>query len=171
MFITIKDILKTSYTVIDQNITMTEQQIQDGGFSGEVACSAEINRLKYRVYLKVSYSCTVKRECSRCLNSFKYPVKGVISIVLQDKKVSRGTDDEEDAFDYNFSESDTVIDIRQSLYEDVMVNLPIKPLCKEDCPGIKEYNKNDTSDQGIKEDTIDPRWEALKKIKKKSNKQ
>jgi uncharacterized protein len=170
MFITIKDILQTGHAVIDQSITMTEQQIQDGGFVGEVACSAEINRLKYRVYLKVSYNCTVKRECSRCLNTFDYPVNGVISIVLQDKKVLKGSDDEEDTSDYFFSESDMVIDIRQSLYEDVMVNLPIKPLCRDDCPGIEINNKKDTKTQETQQDTIDPRWEALKKIKKKSNK-
>ncbi len=166
MFITIKDILKASHTVINQSITMTEEQALDGGFASEVVCSAEINRLKYRVYVKVSYNCTLKRECSRCLNSFEDPVKGAISIVLQDKKVLKGSDEE--TFDYYFSETDKVVDIRQSLYEDVMVNLPIKPLCREDCTGITNYGINNSKTQGSKQDTIDPRWEVLKKLKKKS---
>ena len=169
MYITIKDILKSSHAVIDQRIAMTEQQVRDGGFVGDVACSAKINRLKYRVYLKVSYSCTVKRECSRCLNSFEYPVKGVLSVVLEDKKVSKGLDDNEGTYDYNFSDTDTVIDIRQSLYEDVMVSLPIKPLCNADCQGIKDYNIKDATEKDSQQDAIDPRWEALKKFKKKHN--
>jgi len=45
-----------------------------------------------------------------------------------------------------------------------MVNLPIKPLCETDCRGVTDYMEKDTDKEAEKE--IDPRWEALKKIKR-----
>lgn len=164
MLITIKDIPK-GHTVIEQNVTMTEEQIKDCGFTDEVVCHAEIDRIQFQIYIHMSYTCHVKQECSRCLKELESLVKGDFTIVLQDKNtLGKIEDDDADAFDYYFSERDTEIDIRQSLYEDVMVNVPIKPLCKPDCQGVSAY-KEKSSDSKT-EGEIDPRWEALKKIKK-----
>ena len=164
MLINIKDIPK-GHTVIEQDVTMTEEQIQDTGFAGNVFCRAEIDRIQFQIYIHVSYTCNVKQECSRCLEEIEFPVKGDFDIVLQDRNaLGKIEDDDSDSFDYYFSERDAEIDMRQSLYEEVMVNLPIKPLCKTDCQGVTDYIEKDKGT----EEVIDPRWEALKKIKRNS---
>ncbi len=166
MLINIKDIPK-GHTVIEQDVSMTEEQIEDTGFVGNVFCHAEIDSIQFQIYIHVSYTCKVKQECSRCLKEIEFPVKGEFDIVLQDRNSPDKIEgDDADSFDYYFSERDAEIDIRQSLYEEVVVNLPIKPLCKTDCRGVTDYKKKD-SDNGA-EEVIDPRWEALKKIKKNS---
>ncbi len=158
MLINIKEIPE-GHSVIDQNVTMTEEQIKDGGFVGEVVCHADIERLQFQIFLRVSYTCEVNLECSRCLNTLKYPVSGMCDIILQEEGApdSLGTDE----VDYNFSDRGVSLDVRQSLYEELMINLPIKPLCKNDCPGVIEYTQRDKDN----EKAIDPRWEALKKLK------
>lgn len=163
MLINIKDIPK-GHTVIEQNVTMTDEQIKDSGFAGSVFCHAEIDRIQFQIYIHVSYTCNVKQECSRCLKEIEFPLKGKFDIVLQDRNALGKIEEGDDTFDYYFSEREQEIDIRQSLYEDVMVNLPIKPLCKTDCRGVTDYMEKDTDKEAEKE--IDPRWEALKKIKR-----
>ncbi len=164
MLINIRELPK-GHTVVEQDVSMTEEQVGDVGFCGNVFCHAEIDRVQFQIYAHVSYTCKVNQECSRCLTAFEYPMKGTFDIILQDRSaLGKIEDDDADSFDYYFSERDAEIDIRQSLYEEVMVNLPIKPLCKTDCQGVTDYKEKD-SDKGS-EEVIDPRWEALKKIKR-----
>lgn len=166
MLINIRELPK-GHTVVEQDVSMTEEQVSDVGFCGSVFCHAEIDRVQFQIYAHVSYTCKVNQECSRCLTAFEYPMKGTFGIILQDRNaLGKIEDDDADSFDYYFSERDAEIDIRQALYEEVMLNLPIKPLCKTDCQGVTDYKEKD-SDKGS-EEVIDPRWEALKKIKRNS---
>lgn len=139
---------------------MTEEQIRDGGFHGDIACHADVEKFQFQVFLHVAYSCELHQECSRCLNIFECPVQGTCDIIVQDKNAHRdlGNDD----VDYYFGDRDETIDMRQSLYDEVMINLPIKPLCREECSGIEGY-KTETKDE--QEKPVDPRWEALRKLK------
>jgi len=162
MLIHIKEIPE-GHSVIKQNVTMTEEQIQDGGFNGDVICHAEIERLQFQIFLRIRYACRVNQECSRCLTAFEYPLKGECFVILQDDKAPESLGSDE--IDYRFSDRDATVDIRQSLYEEVMISVPVKPLCKHDCAGVSEYVLDKSQEQ---EDTIDPRWEALKKLKENS---
>lgn len=158
MLLSIKEIPE-GHSVHDQEVTMTEEQVQEGGFMGAVFCHADIERLHSQMFIRVHYSCRVHQECARCLTVFEYPLTGLCTVVLQDKNARDGLG--QDEVDYLFSDRDTVIDIRQSIYEDVIINIPIKPLCREDCAGVTEVNLGRSKE----ENTIDPRWEALKKLK------
>ena len=162
MLLHIKEI-PVGHSVVKQNVTMTDEQIKDGGFNSDVICHAEIERLHFQIFLRIRYTCKVNQECPRCLTAFEYPLEGECSVILQDEKAPESLGSDE--VDYRYGERDTTIDIRQSLYEEVMINIPIKPLCKEDCTGGSEYTQDESKEQG---DTIDPRWEALKKLKENS---
>ncbi len=160
MIINIREIPE-GHSIIDQSVTMTEEQIKDGKFVGNVDCHADIERLQFQIFLNISYKCAVNLECSRCLNAYKYSAQGMCKIILQEKGALEGLGDDE--VDYNFNDHGTTVDIRQSIYEEVIINLPFKPLCKEDCAGVEEYTQKEKSDNK----TIDPRWEALMKLKDK----
>jgi uncharacterized protein len=150
------------HSVIEQQVTMTDEQIQEGKLCGDVKCRAEVERLQYQIFLRITYTCRVNQECSRCLTSFEYPLKGEATVILQAKNAPESLGSDE--VDYFFSDRDTTVDIRQSLYDEVMINIPIKPLCREECAGVTDYIDKDA----IKgKDEIDPRWEALKKLKEK----
>ncbi len=165
MLINVRNIPE-GHSVIEQNVNMTEEQIREGGFSGVVSCHAEIDRLHAQIYIRLFYKCKVNQKCSRCLNNFEYPIEGECSVVLQDRGLSKNLENEEDeAVDYYFREKDDSIDIRQTLFDEVMVNLPIMPLCRDNCPGLSKYS-GIAADNISDEKSIDPRWEALKKLKK-----
>lgn len=158
--------INDGHSVLEQNVTMTDQQISDGGVLCDVHCHADINRLLSEIYMTITYSTQITQECSRCLESFECSVEGKYSLVLKEKGALKSVDDiEDDYVDYGFCELDVIVDIRQSLYDELMLNLPAKPLCRKTCKGISEYAIGDEeSGKPGKSDSIDPRWNKLKKL-------
>lgn len=167
MIIKINEIPEGS-SVRDQKVVMTEDQIRDCRFNGPVNCHITANRVNSQIVLRIAYSCTVIMECSRCLKEFAHCVSDECTIILQDsaqmESVSRSSSDDTNICFY--SHEDETVDTRHFIFEDVIVSLPIKPLCNESCKGI-DYKANDHKKDLSDENSIDPRWEALKKLKKK----
>jgi uncharacterized protein len=134
--------------------------------AGDVSCVAEIDRLQSQIHIRLTYDCVVKTQCSRCLEPVMYPVAGEFRIVLQEKsRVPARNALPEEEVDLFFSDADDTVDLAPLIFEEILVSLPMKPLCSESCKGIPlgsgpaisvEYDK-----------TVDPRWEALKKLQVK----
>lgn len=62
------------------------------------------------------------------------------------------------------------IDLDELIREQILLNLPAKQLCRENCAGLCEKcgaNKN-TNNCACETTEIDPRWSALKELKIKS---
>ncbi|MBD3318202.1 MAG: hypothetical protein GF344_20655 [Chitinivibrionales bacterium] len=150
-------------SVIVQDVAMTESQNEGAGLQGTVSCRAEVDRIQFQIHLTVFYQCLVEQECSRCLTHNARRIKGRFRVLLQDREGARrcGSVDEE-SVDFFFSEEDTEIDIRQSLYDEIMTALPLMPLCSVDCRGIQNEELNANSERS---ENLDPRWEALKRLK------
>ncbi len=164
MLIAVKDIVTEDQVTLEQEVTMTEEQIRDGHFAGPLHCNAAITRINNQFYAKVSYKGAIAGTCSRCLDDITLPLKGSVEVTIKDEAQIKEPQQEVDSSEYYFVDATSIVDIRQSLYEDVMINMPIKPLCKEECPGIVEYKNEEPPEEDQK--AVDPRWEALKKLKK-----
>jgi uncharacterized protein len=54
------------------------------------------------------------------------------------------------------------VDISSAVYDEIMTALPLKPLCSEDCRGVEFGGDGGGSGKG---DAVDPRWEALRRLK------
>lgn len=151
--------------------------------TGETGCLTvdfdEINELKkVRVELKIQqsgeeYFCqgdvkaVLNIECSRCLEGFdlncEYPVDFIACAekpVIEDKDIL-------DAEDYAlFSDGDLQADISDILRQALILSLPLKPLCSEECKGLCAQCGTNLNEQtcSCKTEYIDPRWEALQKL-------
>lgn len=150
------------HSTVSQKVTMTEEQARDGNINEDVVCRAEIDRLEHQIFVHVTYSLMLRQECSRCLAEFKQRADGQFNVVLQDVNAPKQLGNEN--VDYLFNDRDPLVDIRQSLYEEIMINIPVKPLCREDCPGLAVEQKGEM----LQQKASDPRWDALKKLKDKS---
>jgi uncharacterized metal-binding protein YceD (DUF177 family) len=160
MFIDLR-ILPAGRSVIEQSVKLTEEQEKDSGVTGEVACRAVVDGLKFRIHMSVSFSCTANAVCSRCLKEITVPLQGQYRIVLENKNSVRQTGDNDDEADFFFTDSDKDIDTRQALYEEIVCAFPIKPLCSAEClPAVPEGEESAAAWAGP-----DSRWDALKKLK------
>ncbi len=99
-------------------------------------------------------------QCSRCLE----PVEDTVTVFLTelfaypDSETDNTTADED-----VFRVEDDSIDLEQALIDAVGLELPMSPLCREDCPGLCPDCgvALDSAEPGHAHDKIDPRWAGL----------
>lgn len=83
---------------------------------------------------------TVKAEleCSRCLKSFSNEIKVPVNVMyhpVEELKAEGKYEIKEDELDTGFYAGDE-LDLLELVKEQVILNAPMKPLCREDCMGI-----------------------------------
>ena len=110
---------------------------------------------------------TVELSCCRCLKDFDYPVSIKIDEEYGKRKpVPRGRkrageeiELKEEDFVFEIGENN-IIDLDEAVRQNIIVNLPIKPICSKTCklPEIAT----------VREKSVDPRLEKLGKLFPKS---
>lgn len=112
------------------------------------------------LYLSIAYS--YNEACGRCLESFANKEEIDLRAKLVDKADKDIVDDDEyeDIIYYIGDE----IDLQEYIINTVILSLPMKPLCSEECKGLCPKcgaNHNQTKCDCVIED-IDPRFQKLK---------
>ena len=136
-------------------------------FTDKIACTVTIDRDHSTLMVEVKFTGSFIMECARCLKEFFYPVSGEIRLVLIECEGKNGPAPEDDVADYYFNSYEYLVDVSPSMFDDIMLTLPMKPLCTAACEGIKVDKKKTDGINGDQE--CDPRWEALKKLKLKND--
>jgi len=109
---------------------------------------------------------TVEVECSRCLNNYDLEIKADLQFVVQilDSVIESGIEGDED---YEIiPKTQTILDISSRVRDAIVLSIPLKPLCDEDCRGLCPLcgaNLND-GDCDCKLDKTDERWDVLKDL-------
>ncbi|WP_343287435.1 DUF177 domain-containing protein [Gordonia sp. SID5947] len=100
-------------------------------------------------------------QCSRCLE----PVDGTVTVFLTELFAYPDSETEQttDAEDIHRIEDDR-IDLEQSIIDAVALELPMSPLCSDDCEGLcPECGvRLAVAEPGHAHEVIDPRWAALR---------
>ncbi len=127
----------------------------------------DINRMADNIYISMRAKTQLNAECDRCLEKTRQPIKENVRIVCtRDKQLG---DHEDDV--YLYGDTTDQIDLSFSLYQALILGIPQKILCRPDCRGLCAKcgtNLNKSTCQ-CKVEQIDPRWEALKKLKENKN--
>lgn len=100
--------------------------------------------------------------CDRCVENSTIYISETFKIIEEPLK--------KDTLDISFiieKDGELFIDLAGILWERLMLNIPSKVLCSEDCKGLCPYcGTNRNLDQcNCKEEMLDPRLEVLRKIK------
>jgi len=137
---------------------------------GPIVADFEIQRLGNEIQVEGTVRATARLQCSRCLAPFSYPVAGAVeSNFAPPSKLAEGEHQHELGQDE--LEVEPLVgggaDLRGVIAEQIHLNLPLKPLCREDCPGICPHCGRPGADGacGCAPAAADSRWEALKKLK------
>jgi uncharacterized protein len=97
---------------------------------------------------------TIELECGRCLKTYQMPVAAPIEeeMPLEGQPwAPEASDEEEDELLEELAEPlfvDNIFDLDEYLRQSILVNVPIKPLCEEECKGLCPHcgaNLNDAS--------------------------
>ncbi|REJ78128.1 MAG: DUF177 domain-containing protein [Acidobacteria bacterium] len=136
---------------------------------GDISVTGEVSNEDTMTVVRAEVKAPLNIDCSRCLAeiptdqdfSFKNAFiagdnvsdEQEVELDLQDLELSFAREEE--------------VDLVDIVREQIILNLPAHPLCKEDCKGLCEVcgaNLNEKSCDCKQEET-DPRWAALKNLK------
>jgi uncharacterized protein len=105
---------------------------------------AKVTRISRGVLVQCKLTAEVKLTCSRCLNTFSCPISFTaeeeffpISDVSGDLAPSLLEQSEEFTID-----TKNILDLSELIRQYTLLNLPMKPLCRPEGPGIKEVNSH-----------------------------
>ncbi len=143
---------------------------------GQVNAHLDIHKFDSHIDVKFHLSGTVQVPCDRCLEPFSQPIDTTHRIVysFDPNQKFNGTEVLE------IKEEEPLLSVAQEFYDFVHVSLPLRRVPPKDihtCDpavlevlGIDEYgNPVERPKTESSEDDIDPRWEALKKLKEKGS--
>jgi uncharacterized protein len=137
----------------------------------EVFCQAE--RIRETVFIDGSLETTVASNCCRCLEVTHLPVTTTFRYIFVPEKKGSKQEDELSAEDLEYGYyQDDVIDLDNLIFEQVMLQIPIKVLCTDACKGLCPHcgmNLN-TASCGCHAEFIDERLAVLKKLRVVKNK-
>ena len=137
--------------------------------SGDLKVELELEKQETMLLLKFKVIGTVNLDCDKCLSEFAYPVN------LYERQIVKFAEDELESDDeeiITLSRKDTEIDISAPLYEMINVAVPYIKNCEQadkecDQEMIDRLEQLSIAKQAEEnEQTSDPRWEDLNKLKK-----
>jgi uncharacterized protein len=111
------------------------------------------------VLVSGSATVEVRGECVRCLGD----VSDELEVAIQELYVYPGVEPDDDLA--SRLEGD-LIDLEPLLRDEVVLDLPFQPLCRDDCSGLcVECGANLNDDPGHRHEArLDSRWDALRGI-------
>jgi uncharacterized protein len=139
---------------------------------GDISCEFVLTKSGERVDVHCRVSYTYSLNCSRCLREFT--ITGSEDVVFHFSKVSSENDtreaelSDEDVVAYSYK--DNSIDLAIPIRDAVLLSIPMKPLCADDCKGLCPVCGQDLN-SGRCSCTVsidDSRWDALKELKSKT---
>ena len=134
-----------------------------------VRLEGEISRIEKGFALGARIAYGGRLECSRCLASYPFQAREDFSLVLAKRAPAVGKEItlEVEDLDVYFYE-DPVLSVAPIAEERIQMAVPMKPLCREDCRGLCPRCGEDlnAADCGCEVAVTDPRWEALRQLKK-----
>jgi uncharacterized protein len=124
--------------------------------------SGKMENLGDRLFLTGEIEATVELLCSRCAEAISFSVQAPFSELFTNRRsVAKEEQDEEITF---FAGEE--IDITSHAARAILLELPMKILCRDDCRGLcPECGVNlNQAECHCAEESIDPRFQALKKL-------
>jgi uncharacterized protein len=130
--------------------------------------SGRASRKGDEVRLRGKITATAEVDCDRCLKSVAVPIEtdfDVKYIPAADYRASDAAELQEEDLNVSFFEGET-IDVDELVREQVLLALPVRALCTEDCKGLCPTCGADrnTDSCNCNSREIDPRWEGLEKL-------
>ena len=160
--------------VLDRAVSPSKLRFEATEFSlaGNVVIEGRLVKIDgdaYRLRGRVHVGVVV--PCSRCLESFETEISEKLDLmylpesrnVAPEGEVDRGLGDDEISVSFY---RDHQIDLAHMVLEQIVLALPMKPVCTEDCRGLCPEcgsNRNVEPCACVRDD-VDPRWDSLKSL-------
>ncbi|GGI06452.1 YceD family protein [Egicoccus halophilus] len=134
----------------------------DGAIRSDIDLDLHLDAVVDGILVRGRVGADLELPCSRCLVDQAVRVDSDVAELFVDP-AKREEDDEEDP-GYELIDDRTAIDLSVMVRDALLIDLPLRVLCREDCQGLCEECGTDRNqrDCGHRPDEApDPRWAAL----------
>jgi uncharacterized protein len=100
---------------------------------------AKLTHINRGVLVQCEVAAELKLPCSRCLETFVCPIRFIAEEEFRPITDVSGDSESEQLEEFTIDSRNT-LDLGELIRQYVLLNLPMKPLCRADCPGMKEAN-------------------------------
>jgi uncharacterized protein len=99
--------------------------------------SFQVEKSGDRVSVRGTVQSRAHLECARCLREFDLPLEA--PLVVYAERTGSASREEQDALerdDYMMFHDGRRLDLRETVREALLLEVPLSPVCREDCPGL-----------------------------------
>jgi uncharacterized protein len=156
---------------VDVEVNAREIDLSDAGaeLEGDLQLRGKVLKAGDEMVLSGKLRAVFNLVCSRCLKDFVQPLEFDVSATyIQTPETRTGVRVEADLDeDARIAFVDDEIDLVSGVREDLVLNIPVKPLCKQDCRGLCAQCGTDLNEGqcSCRQETVDPRLAALRDIR------
>ena len=136
---------------------------EENAFVAPIQIDLHFDRVGKNIFIKAEIECTLALTCDRCSEPYSSELHETIRLLY-----TTDTDfkDQEDDLVFVIRVHEQDVDLSEPLRETMILALPAKQLCRDDCKGLCPHcgtNLNESSCT-CKSQTIDSRWDKLKDL-------
>ena len=145
MKIKINDISKEGLTIEEkQDASQLDLTRDDLRFVTPISLTVFIGRDKDEAYVHVTASGKIEAVCGRCLSAYSI--------------------DFNKDFDFSYDlRGKTVLDLTDDIRSEIILEYPVKPLCKENCKGLCQICGKNLNEGGCGHKTDTQKWNEIGK--------
>jgi uncharacterized protein len=133
----------------------------------DVICSTR--KLKETIFIEGSIETSITTNCCRCLEVTMFPIKSNFryTLIPSGRQLREEQELSSEDLEFSFYEND-LIDLDTMVFEQIMLQIPMRVLCKETCKGLCPHCGTDlnTASCNCHTEVVDERLAVLKKLKK-----
>jgi DUF177 domain-containing protein len=154
--------------VSEINDSLANTGVVDYQFQAPVPVEIRYYRLGDDLFFHGRFDGVVTGTCARCLSEYPFPLRDDFTFVL--KPAGDPAADQalaEDDVSLSFYDDDGV-DLSPLVRESMILSLPTRPLCGEECRGLCPHcgaNRN-TTECACRDEWSDPRLDVLRTLKR-----
>ncbi len=148
-------------------IAEIDQSDLDVRISSDIVFKGSLNPFSAGIMLDGTFESEIETQCARCLNPFNLRLSNSFKLLLTKTPSDEEEDSERSRVDQVDCEQVTdIIDLTAILREQLILQIPLKMLCSDDCRGLcQQCGKNLNDGQCTCSTTpIDPRLLKLKQL-------
>lgn len=129
-----------------------------------VHVASKIDKRTQSIVVNSKFTADIKQTCDRCLESFLDSIKGDLITYYTSDKETASFDDEQ--IIQLITQNTTEINLTNGLRESILLSVPMKVVCSEDCKGLCPNCGVNLSEKSCecKNERSDPRWAGLRKL-------
>ncbi len=156
-----------SHLDIEADAAELEASLEDGRLESPVSLRLDLDRRGGDIFIKGTVEASAVLGCSRCLREYSIELEVSLELwcTVGGEKDAAGEEDRENVM--RVSPGAKFVDLAGPVRGELLVLLPLKPLCDEGCKGICPRCGIDlnASSCSCGPEGHDGRWDALNKVK------